>query len=47
MATQPLNPKEMASEVVALANQRGGPDNITVIVLQIGEPSPLAHLLDQ
>ena len=47
MVTQPLNPKEMAGKLVALANQRGGPDNITVIVLQIGEPSPLAHLLDQ
>ena len=47
MATQPLNPNEMASELVALANQRGGPDNITVIILQVGEPSPLAHLLDQ
>jgi protein phosphatase len=46
MATQPLNPKEMASQWVALANQRGGPDNITVMVLQIGEPSLLAHLLD-
>jgi serine/threonine protein phosphatase PrpC len=47
MVTQPLHPQEMANELVALANQRGGPDNITVIVLQIGEPSPLAHLLDQ
>lgn len=47
MVTQPLHPKEMAGELVALANQRGGSDNITVIVLQIGEPSPLAHLLDQ
>ena len=47
MATRPLDPKGMASELVALANQRGGPDNITVIILQIGEPSPLAHLLDQ
>jgi protein phosphatase len=47
VATQPLDPKEMAGELVSLANQRGGPDNITVIVLQIGEPSPLAHLLDQ
>ena len=47
MATRPLPPQEMASELVALANQRGGPDNITVIILQIGEPSPLAHLLDQ
>jgi serine/threonine protein phosphatase PrpC len=47
MATQPLDPKEMASELVALANQRGGPDNITVIILRVGEPSPLAHLLSQ
>jgi protein phosphatase len=47
MATRPLDPKGMASELVALANQRGGPDNTTVIILQIGEPSPLAHLLDQ
>jgi serine/threonine protein phosphatase PrpC len=47
MATQPLNPQQMASELVALANQRGGPDNITVIILRIGEPSPLAHLLDE
>ena len=47
MATRPLDPKGMASELVALANQRGGPDNMTVIILQIGEPSPLAHLLDQ
>jgi len=47
MATRPLDPKGMASELVALANQRGGPDNITVIILQVGEPSPLAHLLDQ
>jgi serine/threonine protein phosphatase PrpC len=39
--------KEMASELVALANRRGGPDNITVIILQIGEPSPLAHVLEQ
>jgi protein phosphatase len=46
MVTQPLNPKEMAGKLVALANQQGGPDNITVIILQIGEPSPLAHLLD-
>ena len=47
MATQLLNPQEMASELVALANQRGGPDNMTVIIMQIGEPSPLAHLLDE
>ena len=47
MVTQPLLPQEMASKLVALANQRGGPDNITVIILQIGEPSPLAHLLSQ
>jgi serine/threonine protein phosphatase PrpC len=47
MAIRPLNPQEIASELVALANQGGGPDNITVIILQIGEPSPLAHLLDE
>jgi protein phosphatase len=47
MAIQPLDPKEMASELVALANQRGGPDNITAIILRVGEPSPLAHLLSQ
>jgi protein phosphatase len=46
MAIRPLHPQEMASESVALANRRGGPDNITVIILRIGEPSPLAHLLD-
>jgi serine/threonine protein phosphatase PrpC len=46
VVTRPLPPQEMASELVALANQRGGPDNITVIILRIGEPSPLAHLLD-
>jgi serine/threonine protein phosphatase PrpC len=47
MANRSPHPQEVASELVALANQRGGPDNITVIILQIGKPSPLAHLLDQ
>lgn len=31
------DPQQAAQELVALANQRGGPDNITAIVVKIGE----------
>ena len=38
-AAEQLAPKDLAEELIALANENGGSDNITVIVIDVDEPT--------